>query len=153
MFSIDSNVFLIDRFFKRDSRYPVNNRFVQKLPELDASISIYTLLELCGLASFNLSPKELRKWFYHFDELYGVDILYPKDLDSTLQQYLRKHRTDMFRYFLMQMTYPDAKILSMAEEYNISHFVTWNVKHFENRTSIKIVTPEDLLKLFTGGGN
>lgn len=149
MILIDSNIFLIDRFFKRDSRYSVNKRFVQKLPKLEAGISIHTLLEVCGLASFNLSPKELRKWFYHLDELYRIDILYPKDLDYTLQQYLRKHRAEIFRYFLMQMTYPDAKMLFMAEEYKASYFVTWNVKHFENRTSIKVLTPEDFLKAFT----
>ncbi len=59
MILLDSNIFIIDRFFKRDVHYDVNRQLVERLPALDVSISIYNLLEICGLASFNLAEVEL----------------------------------------------------------------------------------------------
>jgi len=48
MILLDSNIFIIDRFFKRDVHYDVNRQLVEKLPMLDASISVYSLIEICG---------------------------------------------------------------------------------------------------------
>ena len=83
MILCDSNIFLIDRFFKRDEHYAINRRFVERMPELDVAIAVYNLFELCGIASFNLSPKELEQWFYHFDDFYKLKVVYPKGLEQT----------------------------------------------------------------------
>jgi hypothetical protein len=44
---------------------------------MDAGFCIFSLFELCGISSFNLSPEELKRWSYHFDKVYGVEILEP----------------------------------------------------------------------------
>ncbi|MDI6794772.1 MAG: hypothetical protein QME81_18220 [bacterium] len=74
MIFLDTNIFLIDRFFKRDLKYPVNKAFLETLSKIDAGVSIFVLLELCGIASFNLSTEELNKWMYRFDKVYDVTI-------------------------------------------------------------------------------
>jgi hypothetical protein len=84
MVLLDTNVFVIDRFFLRDERYEVNKRFVARLPEIGAGFCIFYLFELCGISSFNLSPQELKRWSYHFDEIYGIEILEPRGLYTTL---------------------------------------------------------------------
>ena len=145
MILLDSNIFIIDRFFKRDVHYDVNRRLVERLPKLDAGISVYTLLEICGLASFNLSEAELAQWFYHFDQLYRVRVVFPRDLDRTVERYFDDMLDEMYRLFVRKMTFVDAATLSIAEEYAVSYLVTWNKKHFAGQTSIPVMTPEDFL--------
>ncbi len=145
MIFLDSNIFLIDRFFKRDVHYAVNRRFIDRLPRLDVGISVYTLLEICGLASFNLTATELARWFYHFDQLYPVKVMLPVNLERTTDQYFVDLLDEMYRLFTRKMTFADAAILSIAEEYAVTHFVTWNKRHFEGRTAITVLTPDELL--------
>ncbi len=35
----------------------------------------FSLLELCGISSFNLSDEELAKWLLHFEKVYDVSLL------------------------------------------------------------------------------
>jgi hypothetical protein len=49
----------------------------------------------------------------------------------------------IFEKICMKMNYSDAQILLVAEEYNCSDFVTWNVKHFDDRTHLTVKTPAD----------
>ena len=47
-----------------------------------------------------------------------------------------------------KMAYLDALILDLAERTpNVEHFVTWNAKHFKNKTALHVVTPEEFLQL------
>ena len=75
MVLLDSNIFIVDRFFPRDSLYPQNKTFVEKLVSIDAAVSSFTLLEICGVASFRLSSEELAAWLFGFTSLYPVHIL------------------------------------------------------------------------------
>jgi hypothetical protein len=120
---------------------------VAKLPTLDAGISIYNLLEICGLASFNLSQEELARWFYYFDQLYGIKVIFPKNLERTAWQFFEELLNGMYKLFSKKMTFIDATTLLIAEEYEVSHIITWNKKHFEKRTQIPLMTPEDFLAL------
>jgi len=117
----DSDVFLIDRIYTRDKRYEVNRHFIEKLPELDAATSIYNLLEICGIAA---------------------DVL-------SVEEYFRGFAEQMFRLVSKRMKYPDAQILFIAEEYGVSHLVTWNTKDFKGRTHIPILTPEEFLEKYS----
>lgn len=145
MILCDSNVFLIDRFFKRDENYAANRALIERLPDLDAAIAIYSLLELCGIASFNLSARELERWFYHFDELYHLRVLYPRRLEQSLQEYFESLTPRLFRLFAKRMTFGDAQILALAEEHRVTHLLTWNKKDFVGRTSIHVMTPQEYL--------
>src|ERR1700740_2408845 len=75
MVLLDSNLFILDRFFPRDSLYVQNKVFIDNLSSIDASISSFTLLEICGIASFRLSADELSSWFVGFGAIYPVSIM------------------------------------------------------------------------------
>jgi len=47
------------------------------------------------------------------------------------------------------MKYPDAQILFIAEEYGVSHLVTWNTKDFKGRTYIPVLTPQEFLEQYS----
>ena len=80
MILLDSNLFIIDRFFPRDALYPQNHDLIERLAEFEAAVSVFTLLEICGVASFNLSARELEYWLYQFSAVYPVLVLDPFDV-------------------------------------------------------------------------
>jgi len=46
----------------------------------------------------------------------------------------------------MKMNFQDALILTVAEEHHCSQFVTWNAKHFVDRTYMNVQTPKEFLE-------
>lgn len=146
MVLLDTNLFIIDRFFPRDPHYTVNREFLDHLPDLDAGFSLFSLLELCGIASFNLNATELKRWSYHFDQVYHVQILEPLDLGEGLaRDWLTSFLRDVFDLYARKMTWGDAVLLHTAESHHADTIVTWNKKHFTNRTSIPVLTPDQYL--------
>jgi hypothetical protein len=45
----------------------------------------------------------------------------------------------------LKMTFGDAILLREAEGYQVEHIISWNKKHFHNRTAIQVVNPEECL--------
>jgi predicted nucleic acid-binding protein len=147
MILLDTNVFVIDRFFPRDERFEVNRRFVARLAQIEAGFSIFSLFELCGISSFNLSPQELKRWSYYFDDVYDVEILEPQGLHTVLaSDWFARFSHHMLEIFERKLTWGDAVLIKMAEDYAIESIVTWNKKHFESRTTIEVLTPGEYLE-------
>jgi len=119
-----------------------NKLFIDRLNRQDISgvLPYYTLLEICGVTSFNLSAKEQQRWLYTFSEVYDVKVLDPYDA-------LEKSRPigdcllELTDYILKKMTLGDALFLREAELYRTDAIVTWNIKHFKDRTNIPLATP------------
>lgn len=147
MILLDTNVFIIDRFFPRDERYNLNQAFVARLPQVEAGFSIFSLFELCGISSFNLSAEELKRWMYHLDAVYDVVILEPQGLSTKIAADWFEHfAVELFDLFGREMTWGDAVLLHAAEEYDVTAIITWNKKHFKDRTTIPVLTPEQYLE-------
>ena len=147
MVLLDSNIFILDRFFPRDSLYPQNKAFIEKLASIDASISSFTLLEICGVASFRLSTDELSSWLFGFGAIYSVSVI---DLHG-----LRTHDGEAWWSIFVaevaaniakKMTFGDAVLLREGENYNVEAIVTWNTKDFARRTRLSVLTPIEFLR-------
>src|SRR5262245_40392774 len=147
MVLLDSNIFILDRFFPRDSLYPHNRVFIEKLASMDAAISSFTLLEICGVASFRLSTDELSSWLFGFAAIYSVSIV---DLHG-----LRTHDgetwwstfvAEVAANIAKKMTFGDAVLLREGENYGAEAIVTWNTKDFLRRTRIDVLTPTAFLR-------
>ena len=146
MVLLDTNIFVIDRFFKRDERYEVNQKFIQNLADIEASFSIFSLIELCGIASFNLSGSELEKWLLRFERVYRIRILPPKtETLSFFEDWFAGFLDGLFKRIRRKMSYGDAVLLKEAEDYQVASIITWNKKHFESKTQIEVLTPAELL--------
>jgi predicted nucleic acid-binding protein len=153
MVLLDTNVFVIDRFFSRDERYEVNKQFIAELPKMEAGFCIFSLFELCGISSFSLSPQELKRWSYHFDEAYSVEILEPQGLYTALAaDWFARFSHRMLELLARKLTWGDAVLLKAAEDYAAEAIITWNKKHFAGRTTIKTLTPEEYLMSGGQGG-
>ena len=146
MVLLDTNIFVIDRFFARDENYTTNQAFLSRSRKIDCGFSIFSLFELCGIASFNLSPVELRRWSYDFRRIYGVKVLEPLGLsNASAAEWFAQFSRDMFSLFERKMSWGDAVLLQTAEDYDTEVILTWNKKHFEGRTTIRILTPAEYL--------
>jgi len=98
-----------------------------------------------------LSPEELGRWSYYFDELYGVAIVEPIGLEaSSASGWLRQFSGEMLDLLGRKLTWGDAIILKTAEDYLAEAIVTWNKKHFDGRTNCRLFTPEEYLVRLAG---
>lgn len=142
MVLLDSNLFVIDRFFPRDANFQTNRTFLDNLATLDGGVSIFTLMELCGIASFNLTPRDLRLWLHDFPNIYPVRILDPWGVGAvTSQVWFSQFLEELTGKIARKMSFGDAVLLREAEQYAVEAIVTWNTKDFIRRTTISILTP------------
>lgn len=154
MVLLDSNLFVIDRFFPRDDHFSTNRRFLDSLPTIEAAISTFTLMELCGIASFNLTPKDLQTWLYNFSTIYPVRVLDPWGVGTEPSStWLSQFLTDLTEKIVRKMSFGDAVLLREAERYSATAIVTWNIKDFTRRTTIPVYTPAAFLQSFPARKN
>jgi hypothetical protein len=72
-------------------------------------------------------------------------MMLPTGLDRSADRYFAEWLEQMSQMFTRRMTFADAAILAVAEQYAATHFITWNKKHFEGRTTVSVMTPEEFL--------
>jgi predicted nucleic acid-binding protein len=147
MVLLDSNIFIVDRFFPRDALYPQNKAFVERLDTLEAAVSSLTLLEICGAASFRLSAEELAAWLFGFTAQYPVSILDAYGLKGRSgEHWWSEFVEDIAANIAKKMTFGDALILRETEKYDAEALVTWNTKDFLRRTQVAVLTPTAFLR-------
>jgi predicted nucleic acid-binding protein len=147
MVLLDSNVFIVDRFFPNDALYPQNRAFVDKLDTFEAAVSSFTLLEICGVAGFRLSRLELESWLYRFTSRYPVlvlDLFGLKGRDA--EEWWSIFASEVAETIARKMSLGDAVLLREAENYGSEAIVTWNTKDFHRRTRLPVLTPTAFLK-------
>ena len=147
MVLLDSNIFIVDRFFPRDSLHSQNKTFVEKLDSIDAAISSFTLLEVCGAASFRLSVDELSAWLFTFDAMYPVYVLdvhgvRTNDCEAWWSTFMEEAAANIAK----KMTFGDAVLLREAENYDAEAIITWNTKDFVRRTRLTVLSPTAFLR-------
>lgn len=144
---LDTNIFVIDRFFPRDERFAINKRFLDTISIYSPCFSIFSLFELLGMASFNLSESELTRWFYEFGEIYTVEVLSPK-LVGLAETWFEDFSENLFKQIQKKATLGDAFILMEANDYDIDCIVTWNKKDFLNRFAGETLTPMEFINQY-----
>lgn len=144
MIFVDTDIYVIDRLFPKDERYGDNARFLGLGRE--KCTSIFNLFELLGIASYNLNEIELKKLLKGFADVYGLEILYPRTAFVSAEAFLESLLDDAFKKMTRKMGFQDALILNIAEQYNCTRFITWNSKHFKDRTDANVQTPKEFLE-------
>lgn len=149
MVLIDSDVLLLAFMFRRDERQAENAVFLERARETRIAITVYNLMEILGKLSFNLSPARLDDWQSWLVDAYRLVVIWPQtragqDAESFFRNQifdrpfakLRSHR----------MSFMDALILDLAERTpDIQYFVTWNARHFKDKSSLPVATPSEYL--------
>ena len=79
MVILDTDVLLLAFAFQRDSRQPVNTAFLEQLQTKNPAITVYSLMEILGQLSFNLSAERLSAWQSWLVDAYGLTVIWPID--------------------------------------------------------------------------
>ncbi len=142
---IDTPIFIIDLRYRRDMHFTINRAFLDHVAQTgNGATTTFTLLEVCGILSFNLNDTQLRELFAYFPQRYSIDVL----PHATLQSPLPAVQTgDLFDIMLRKASFGDALIIAAIERYlpRATRFVSWNAPHFAGRLALPVLTPEEFL--------
>jgi len=103
------------------------------------------VLEVCGIASFNLNDGEVEKLFREFHKKYDLEVVYPSTNFLSVEEFVEDMVSRTFEKIKTKINFSDAIILLIAEECGSEYFVTWNTGHFKNRTYIDVLNPREYL--------
>lgn len=120
----------------------MNKRFLERVQqgELQGQTTLYNLMEVCGILSFNLSPQSLEQLFIGFAERYNVGVLFPEANGEQICFGLR----EILDWMKHKMSLGDALVASVTRQYRrrLDYFVTWNAAHFAGKLPIPVITPD-----------
>ena len=146
---IDTDVFVRKLRYPRDQDSEVNSRFLERVKDgrIKAATSIFNVLEVCGILSFNLSPESLLGLYGGFIDHFGVKVFFPADENGNLQY----NYSEIFQKILSKQSKGDSEISYVVERFAglSSVFVSWNARHFEGKLPVPVMTPEEFLKKST----
>lgn len=145
---IDTNIFVIDLRYKRDTNYKVNQAFLSSVGQNgNGFTTIINLLELCGILSFNLNRDQLLDLWTYFCDRYNITVLPEPDLQSDFPGIVISR---LFDILSKKSSFGDALMMAVAEKYLsfVSTMVTWDNEHFKEKYTGKVLTPDEYTTKF-----
>lgn len=142
---IDTDIFVRDLRYQRDVNIVANQQFLEKVRnrKIKGVTSVFNLLEVCGVLSFNLSQENLLKLYADFTKHYSVQILFPSNPQVELQYDISK----IFQSIVKKQSLGDAQIGYVVNRFasDLSYMATWNVTHYSGKVVIPVYTPDQVL--------
>jgi hypothetical protein len=146
MILVDADILLLDIRYPRDVRFGMNERLLKTLQErgLEHGITLYALLEVIGVLSFNLSTDQIRQLYTLLPGRYGLQVAPALGMSQetptfTLAAILAQVEKRMALGDALQALY----IQHFAPQ--ASCLLSWNARHFQQKLSIPTLTPEEWL--------
>jgi len=139
---VDTNIFVIDLRYKRDTSYEINRAFLDHIGDKrNGFTTIVNLLELCGILSFNLNEQQLIELWYYFQDRYGVVVLPVPSFETNFPVMENKEIFDLMK---CRTSLGDALMISVANKHLpfVSTMVSWDDIHFKNIFPGAVLTPE-----------
>ena len=141
MILVDSDVFLIDLRYPRDDRFEANRSFLDRMIRCSqGATTIFNLLEICGVLSFNLNRRQLADLQVHFARRYRIRVLPNADPHARMPSF---PIGDILAIIERRVAFGDALVLALIEVWQreITALVTWNARHFRGRTDVEVQEP------------
>ena len=148
MVAIDTDVLLLAFSFHRDPRQEANSQFLRIVSDRNAAVAIYSVMELLGQLSFNMSAERLGRWRMWLRDQYGLIILHPDTANRQAEEFFQHQIVDqpLIRMQEKRIPFLDALLLGLIEQFTeVDVFVTWNVRHFRGKTPLTVLTPSEYL--------
>ena len=112
---IDTNIFVIDLRYKRDTNFKLNRTFLSYVAQNGSGFTtIVNLLELCGILSFNLNQDQLLDLWTYFQDKYKITVLPELNLQNDFPS-IEINR--LFGILSKKTSFGDALMISVAEKY------------------------------------
>ena len=148
---VDTNIFVIDLRYKRDTNFKVNRAFLDLIAERKTGFTtIVNLLELCGILSFNLNETQLTELWFYFQDRYSIPVIPEAKFENRFPEI---EIEDIFNLIKNRTSLGDALMISVSQKYLpfISTMVTWDNVHFGTIFNGTVLTPAEYLKSGVAG--
>jgi len=142
---IDTNIFVIDLRYKRDSNFKKNKIFLSEIAQSgNGFTTIVNLLELCGILSFNLNKNQLHDLWTFFEDKYKLTVLPSMDLQRKFSGVELKR---IFDLICKKTSFGDALMIAVAEKNLtfVTTMVSWDSDHFKDKFNGKVLTPAQFI--------
>jgi hypothetical protein len=149
MIFADSDIFVIDLRYRRDVRYGNNRLFLDSVIEEGIlTTSIFNILEVCGILSFNLNRQQLYELYFYFPQKYNLQGVAP--LKTAAIAMLPSFKlSSIIDTISSKASFGDSLVICAVNEKKapIDYFVSWNAGHFKGKLAVPVVTPAEYLDL------
>lgn len=149
MVAIDTDVLVLAFAFHQDERQTLNATFLETVRIQTSIVAIYSIMELLGQLSFNLSAERLAQWPFWLQERYNLTLAYPATTNVTAEPFFQDEfiNRPFLRMQRQRMPYLDGLILDLIERVSsVNTFVTWNARHYRGKTALSVLTPVEYLE-------
>lgn len=140
---IDSDIFVRELRYPNDAQSLPNRQFLDKIQagKFKGVTSVFNLLEVCGILSFNLSQEQFIQLYEGFTQRFNVQILYPASASVEFQYDIPL----IVQSILSKQSLGDAQVSYVIRRFapDLKCLVTWNKPPFEGRVPIPVFTPTD----------
>lgn len=140
---IDTNIFVIDLRFKRDTNYKANRELLSIAAQYgNGFTTIINLLELCGILSFNLNQNQLLDLWTYFQDRYKITVLPEPNFQNALPEIEIRA---LFDILCTKTSLGDALMMAVAAKHLpfVKTMVTWDSEPFKERYSGNVLTPDE----------
>ncbi len=144
MLVIDPDVLVIHHLsLVEDERYAENEAFLKKLRGTIKGLTIFGLLDLIGVVAPRIGEKGARELYISYLKSKEHIILFPEYQDSW-----ESHIDTIIEYLARGLSYKNALIaLVLDSTPEAEAYITWRKKTLENKTTVKVLTPSEYLKI------
>jgi len=146
MLLVDSDVFVIDRRYRKDPKYETNRNFLDLVHEKEKYTTVFNVLEIIVILSYNLSTSDIEAFYYAFPNYYKINIICPATNTLSADSFMSKLTNDICEIIKKKMNFGDALILKTAIDNHIETYVGWNIRHFKGKAKMTFYTPSDYLE-------
>jgi hypothetical protein len=144
MIAIDTDVLAVHHIFHNSPRYASTREFFVRIEDQLKAVTVFNLLELAGIFASANRAKESRDVFERYLRTADISILFPNLAAGNATHFWQAVTSESFARIQRGMRLGDAVILwTLETNENIDAFITWNPKHFKEKTSIKVLTPPE----------
>jgi predicted nucleic acid-binding protein len=143
---VDTNVFVIDLRYRRDRNFKANRRLLDRIArDDDGATTLFNVLEVCGILSFNLNAVQVRELFFHFPAKYGIRIVPAASVDRALPELTVG---ELLEAIAKKASLGDALLAATIEKHapGATRFVSWDADHFRDKLSVPVFTPKEYLR-------
>lgn len=146
MILLDADILLLDIRYPRDSRFDINARLLKILQEraLERGITLYALLEVVGVPSFNLPTDQIQRFYTLLPGRYGWHVVPALEISQTIPTFAL---TAMLTQIEKKMALGDAYQALYIQQHapQATCLLSWNARHFLDKLPVSVLTPEEWL--------
>ena len=146
MITLDTDVLALYHFFTTDPRHTLTASFMEETRDAERGTTLYNLLELAGILSCAGKPDVARKMIETYATASDMTLLYPILSTNSPELFFADYTAELMDYMERGLHYGDAKILWVAESNEASMLITWNTRHYSEKTPLTVMSPEEFLQ-------